>query len=171
MKTLKEKTQLIKREYGLVWGAVLLALIIDALPLPQWGYFYWPNWTLLTVIYWILAIPHRFNIKFAWFTGLLVDFISGHWLGQNALLYTLTAYATILLHKRLRFYIPQQLLFVAVVLGLYIFVTMWAEGIRDAPDSNWNKLFSVFTGMLAWLWVYAVLRQLRRKFYYSIAHG
>ena len=171
MITLKEKTQLIKHEYGLVWGAILLALIMDALPLPQWGYFYWPHWTLLTLIYWILAMPYRFNIKFAWFTGLLVDFISGTWLGQNALLYILVAYATILLHKRLRFYIPQQMLFVAIVLGLYILITMWIESGRGSPDNNWYKLFSVVTGMFAWLWVYAMLRYLRRKFYYSIAHG
>ena len=171
MKILGEKTQLITREYGLVGGAVLLALIMDALPLPHWGYYYWPNWTLLTVIYWILALPYRFNIKFAWFSGLLVDFIAGDWLGQNALLYTLVAYATILLHQRLRFYIPQQMLYVAAMLSIYILVTMWVEGSHYISEGNWKKLFSVFTGMLAWLWVYAILRHLRRKVYYSIAHG
>ena len=171
MKTLTKKTLFIKREYALVWGTVLLALVMDTLPLPQWGSFYWPNWTLLTVIYWVLALPYGFNIKFAWFTGLLVDFIAGNWLGQNALLYTLTAYATILLHKRLRFYIPQQMLFVAIVLTLHILITMWVEGIRSASDDSWDKLFSVLTGILAWLWVYAVMRHLRRKFYYSTAHG
>ena len=171
MKMLKEKTHFIKREYALVWGAVLLALILDAMPLPQWGYFYWPNWTLLTVIYWVLALPYRFNIKFAWFTGLLVDFIAGNWLGQNALLYTLIAYTTILLHKRLRFYIPQQMLFVATMLALHIIVTMWIEGIHSVSDSGWYKLFSVISGMFAWLWVYAMLRHLRRKFYYAIVHG
>ena len=171
MKTLKEKTQLIQREYALVGGSVLFALIMDTLPLPQWGYFYWPNWTLLTVIYWVLALPYRFNIKFAWFTGLLIDFISGAWLGQNALLYTLIAYATILLYKRLRFYIPQQILFIASVLSLYTLITLWIEGVSGAPSSSWNSLFAVGTGILAWLWVYAVLRHLRRKFYYSTAHG
>ena len=171
MSIFKEQSRLIKREYGLVWGAVLLALIMDALPLPQWGYYYWPNWTLLAVIYWVLALPYSFNIKFAWFTGLLVDFISGNWLGQNALIYTLVAYATIILHKRLRFYMPQQMAFVATVLSIYILVTMWTEGIGQMADGNWNKLFSVPTGMLAWLWVYAVLRHLRRKVYYSIAQG
>ena len=171
MKILKEKTQFIKSEYLLVWGAVLFALIIDILPLPQWGYFYWPNWTLLAVIYWVLALPYRFNIKFAWFTGLIVDFVAGSWLGQNALLYTLIAYTTILLHKRLRFYIPQQMLFIAIVLSFHILVTRWIEGIHSSPDDSWYKLFSVITGMFAWLWAYAVLRHLRRRFYYSTAHG
>lgn len=171
MKTLKEKTQLMQREYGLVWGAVLFSLMLDTPPLSQWEYFYWPNWTLLTVIYWVLALPYRFNIKFAWFTGLVVDLISGAWLGQNALLYTLVAYITILLHKRLRFYIPQQMLFIAAVLSFYILATLWIESIRDIPNSSWNKLYSVGTGVLAWLWVYAVLRHLRRKFYYTTVHG
>ena len=171
MKTFKEKTQLIKQEYGLVWGAVLLSLIMDTLPLPQWGYFYWPSWTLLTVIYWVLALPYRFNIKFAWFTGLLVDFISGNWLGQNALLYALIAYATILLYKRLRFYIPQQMLFIAIVLSFYIIITLWIESMHSTPEDSWHRLSSVVTGMFAWLWIYAILRHLRRKFYYSTAHG
>lgn len=170
MTTLKEKTP-IQYEYALVWGTVLFSLIMDALPLPQWGYYYWPNWSLLTVIYWTLALPYRFNIKFAWFTGLLVDFLFSTWLGQNALLYATIAYVTILLHKRLRFYIPQQMLFVAVALALYIFVAMWVEGIRSTTDNNWYRLFPIVTGMFAWLWVYAVLRHIRRKFYYATAHG
>ena len=93
--------------------------------------------------------------------------MSGALLGQNALLYTLIAYAAILLYKRLRFYIPQQMLFVAIAFSFYILVTLWIEGIRDAPSSSWKKLYSVGTSMFVWLWVYAVLRHLRRKFYYS----
>ena len=170
MKMPKKKIQFIQHEYVLVWGSIFFTLIMDVLPLPQWGYFYWPSWTLLAVIYWILALPYRFNIKFAWFTGLLVDFMYGTWLGQNALLYTLVAYAVILLYKRLRFYIPQQMLFVAMILSLYILFTLWIEGMRDASGSSWEKLYSVVTGMFAWLWVYAVLRYFRRKFYYS-THG
>ena len=171
MKLFKEKAQLVRREYVLVWGVVLLALIMDVLPVPQWGYYYWPNWTLLTVIYWVLALPYRFNIKFAWSTGLLVDFISGNWLGQNALLYTLAAYATILLHKRLRFYMLEQMVFVAAVVSIYILLTIWIEGAAQVGETIWNKLWSVFTSMITWLWVYAVLRHLRRKVYYSMAQG
>jgi len=165
IRPLRAKTQFIKREYILVWGSVSLALIMDVLPLPQWGQFYWPHWTLLTVIYWGLAMPYHFNIKFAWFTGLLVDIIAASWLGQNALLYALTIYLTIVLHRRLRFYVSQQMIFVALISASYILITMWIESIRITPDKSWYQLYSVITTMFAWLWVYAVLRHLRRKFY------
>jgi len=165
MKAFASQTERVKSEYTLVWGSVSLALIMDVLPLPQWSLDYWPQWTLLTVIYWGLALPHRFNIKFAWFTGLLVDIISGTWLGQNALLYTLAIYLTILFHKRLRFYIPQQLVFVAILLAAYILITLWVESIYNTPDRIGPRFFAVISGLFAWLWVYAVLRHLRRKFY------
>ena len=160
-----------KQKYGLVILVVIVALTMDAFAIPLWVYSYWPDWTLLVVIYWCLALPHRFNIKFAWFVGLLVDLMKGSLLGQNALLYTLLAYTTVSLHPRLRLYPPhQQTIYIALILTSYTLLTIWIDNLRLDSEQTLSRLLSVIPGTVAWLWVFAVLRHLRRKFY-STAQG
>ena len=160
-----------KQRYGLVILVVIVALAMDAFTIPPWMYVYWPDWTLLVVIYWCLALPHHLNIKFAWFVGILVDIMKGSLLGQNALLYTLVAYATVLLHPRLRLYPPhQQTIYIALVLTLYTLLTIWIDNLRLDSEQTLSRLLSVIPSTVAWLWVFAVLRHLRQKFY-SAAQG
>lgn len=169
---MKENFTLFRQRYGLVVLVVIIALVMDAFTIPRWVYAYWPDWTLLVVIYWCLALPHRFNIPFAWFVGILVDLMEGSLLGQNALLYTLLAYATVTLHPRLRLYPPhQQTIYIAIVLTIYTLVTIWINNLRLSPEQNLDRLLSIIPSTIAWLWVFAMLRHLRRKFYSSTTQG
>ena len=107
--------------YRLVALTVFAAMILSALPIPQWAHVFWPEWVLLVVIYWCLAMPERLNIKFAWFVGILSDLLEGSLLGQHALLYTLIAWLTTYFYQRLRLYPPhQQVFFIALLLLIYI---------------------------------------------------
>jgi rod shape-determining protein MreD len=72
-----------------------------------------PDWVLLVLIYWSLAIPERVGIFHAWTFGLLTDVLTGRLLGQYALAYSLVIYICLKLHKRLRqFPLLQQGLFI-----------------------------------------------------------
>ena len=51
-----------------------------------------PDWVLLVLIYWSLAIPERVGIFHAWTFGLLTDVLTGRMLGQYALAYSLVIY-------------------------------------------------------------------------------
>ena len=153
--------------YWVVAATVLAAMIISALPMPQWARLFWPEWILLVVIYWCLAAPERLNVKFAWGVGILADLLKGSLLGQHALLYALVAYLTTHFHQRLRLYPAyQQVFFIALLVSLHTVISIW---ISSAPRYSlwidWHSMLPVASSMLAWPWIFAVLRHLRRRSY------
>ena len=85
-----------------IWTSFLVALILTILPLPAWAGPYRPEWTLLVLIYWCMAIPQRVCIGVGWVVGILLDALRESLLGQNALGFALAAFVTIKLHQRLR---------------------------------------------------------------------
>ena len=138
---------------------------MTVLPIPGWALPFWPEWTILVVIYWCLALPHRLNLTFAWTTGLLVDLIKGSLLGQCALAYLLVAYICISIHQRLRIYpLFQQALAVGVLLVPYFLVLLWIDGgLRPAITVDWRYWMPIVSSMLLWPWVFSMLRLVRRK--------
>lgn len=154
--------------YRLVALTVFAAMILSALPIPQWAHVFWPEWVLLTVIYWCLAMPEKLNIKFAWSVGILSDLLEGSLLGQHALLYTLIAWLTTCYYQRLRLYPPhQQVFFIALLLLIYTMIAVWINSLRlrYALEMDWRSLLPVASSALMWPWVFAVLRHLRQKNY------
>ena len=58
-----------------------------------------PDWILLTLMYWSVALPERVGIFYAWTTGLFADVLTGQLFGQHALTYSIVIYACLKLHK------------------------------------------------------------------------
>jgi rod shape-determining protein MreD len=64
---------------------MLLALILQALPLPTWLEAVRPSFVGIVVIYWGIYAPHAGGIFAPWLAGLALDVFKGEVLGQNAL--------------------------------------------------------------------------------------
>jgi rod shape-determining protein MreD len=121
-----------------------------------------PDWVLLVLIYWSLAIPDRVGIFHAWIFGLLTDVLTGRLLGQYALAYSLVIYICIKLHKRLRqFPILQQGLFVFFCLLLSQLLFFFIKNLQHPAQLHASFWLPVFTGTLCWPLVYGVLRFVR----------
>jgi len=122
-----------------------------------------PDWIALTLIYWCIALPERFGVFTAFAVGLLTDVLTGHWLGQYSLIYSLISYFSIKQYRRLRqFPLPQQCLFVGACLFLGQSLLFGMESMQAAnrlPVSFW---YPVGTGALIWPVVYLLLRALRQ---------
>ncbi|MEY4767510.1 MAG: rod shape-determining protein MreD, partial [Pseudomonadota bacterium] len=58
-------------------------------PFPQLIRIFNPDWVLLVLIYWTLALPYRRGVLTAWGIGLLTDVLTGRLLGEYALIYAL----------------------------------------------------------------------------------
>ncbi len=121
-----------------------------------------PDWIVLVLIYWCIALPERFGVFTAFSVGLLTDVLTGHLLGQYALIYALISYLSIKEYRRLRqFPWPQQCLFVLFCLFCGQSILFGMESMQAAnrlPASFW---YPVLTGALAWPLVFVVVRAIR----------
>jgi rod shape-determining protein MreD len=141
---------------------LVLAMCLRIAPWPGEMVAYNPDWVLLVLIYWSLAIPERVGIFHAWTFGLLTDVLTGRLLGQYALAYSLVIYICIKLHKRLRqFPILQQGLFVFFCLLLSQLLLFFIKNLQHPAQLHASFWLPVFTGTLCWPLVYGVLRFVR----------
>ncbi len=76
----------------------VVAFVLNLIPLPGWVLPYRPDWVVLVLIYWCMAIPDRFGTGMGWLIGLLVDATNANLLGVHALGMATLAYLTSRLH-------------------------------------------------------------------------
>ena len=70
--------------YGVILATFAVCYVLAIVPLPQWLLWGRPEWVALTLIYWVIALPHRVGITTAIAVGVGLDVLEGAALGQNA---------------------------------------------------------------------------------------
>ena len=144
---------------------LVTALTLTILPLPVVLEPYRPEWAMLAILYWSLALPARVGVGVAWLAGLLQDILQATALGSHALAFALIAYLTIQLYQRMRS-VPvwQQALTVLVILLAARGVLFVTRGLSDDPGVDWRFWMPAVTSTLLWPLVFMLLRFLRRGF-------
>ena len=142
---------------------IILGLFISLITLPL-GY-YAPEWMLLIVIYWAIAVPSNDKLFLAFLTGIIVDIVYGQALGISSLFYVLLVYIILRLYNSLRYMtIAQQ----AVVLFIFIFLKqnmlVWSYFIIDRNIDYQALIVGSMVSALIWPLIYYTLRFIRRKF-------
>lgn len=148
--------------YGRIILTIILAMCLRIIPWPNAITSINPDWVLLALIYWALAMPERVGIFHAWTVGLLTDTLTGRLFGQYALAYSLVIYFCLILHKRLRqFPLPQQAVFIFLCLLLTQLLLFWLKNIQTPFQFRASFWLPVVTGTLCWPLVYTALRFVR----------
>ncbi|MFQ6371846.1 rod shape-determining protein MreD [Shewanella sp. YIC-542] len=148
-----------------VWFSMLLGLLFQLMPVPELVEAFRPDWLLLVVIYWSMALPHRYNILTAWLLGTVLDVLLGSYLGIRSLTFSLVIYIVVLNYQKLRnFSVWQQALIIAFLLALYHLVLYWMQFIIFHSEFHLEQLLPVVSGMVIWPWIYWLLRRLRRSY-------
>ncbi|NOT13524.1 MAG: rod shape-determining protein MreD [Methylococcaceae bacterium] len=148
------------------FGRIILTIVLAmALRIAYWPGFLStinPDWVLLVLIYWSLALPERVGIFHAWTFGLLTDVLTGRMFGQYALAYSLVIFICLKLHKRLRqFPLIQQGLFIFFCLLLSQLLLFLIKNLQHPAQLKATFWLPVFSGTLCWPIVYTVLRFVR----------
>jgi rod shape-determining protein MreD len=148
--------------FGRILLSLLVAMGLKIAPFPGVYAIMNPDWVLLTLIYWAIAIPERVGIFHAWSFGVLTDVLSGTLLGQYALAYSLVVYLCLILHKRLRqFPFFQQALFVFFCLLLSQILLFIIKNIVQTDQLKPTFWLPVIFGATCWPLVHTILRFVR----------
>lgn len=151
--------------YRTIYFTFFVSLVAAIFPLPIMFNAFRPDWMILVVFYWIIALPHRVNIGHSFILGLTLDILLGSILGMHALLFSLLAYFTSVNYQRIR---NVTLVQTTLLLGLFIFVSkvvlyLIASCMQEIVLHR-HYFWSVFTSMLIWPWFFLFMRYLRIRF-------
>ena len=130
---------------------LLLALIAQVIPLPDWLSVVRPAFVALVIIYWSIYAPHAGGIFAPWLAGIALDVFKGEVLAQNALAIALIAYVTMSLHQRLRNQtLVQQSLFAFLMLMVNEVVVWGIEGWSGHSVASPWRWIQPMIGAMMW---------------------
>ncbi|HKK16055.1 MAG TPA: rod shape-determining protein MreD [Gammaproteobacteria bacterium] len=146
----------------------IVALMLTAMPLPDWASNWRPAWVAMVLVYWCMALPHRVGIGIGWSMGILLDVLQGTLFGQNAIGLALLAYLTVKSHQRIRMFpLMQQAILMCLFVLVYLLINLWVRGIMGVPPRSWTFWMPAITSMLLWPWLFIILRDIRRRYHVS----
>jgi rod shape-determining protein MreD len=92
-----------------IWGSLLLALLLNMLPLGRAAWM--PDFVAVALVFWSVHQPRRVGIGVAFVFGLCMDVQQTALLGQHAWAYTALSFFAITIHRRLLWFtVPTQAL-------------------------------------------------------------
>ena len=110
-----------------------------------------PDFVALVLTFWCIRQPRMVGLGVAWTVGLFTDAGNGVLLGQHALAYSLLAFLSLWLSRRiLWFRMPQQMLHIAVLLLVTQGVVMMIRMGAGAGFPGWPLLVGPLAGALLW---------------------
>ena len=145
--------------------SLLIALMASIMPMPLTFDSFRPDWVLIVLVYWCLALPNKINIVTAWLMGFLLDVLLGSVLGIHAAAMALTMYIVVVNFQKIRnFSLWQQSLIIGVLAALYHLIVFWLQ--RFLTDAVFlpSYLYPVITSIVLWPWMFLLLRRVRRHF-------
>ena len=142
----------------------VVALMLTAVPLPEWALPWRPAWIALVLIYWCIALPERVGVLTGWVVGMVLDVMHGSILGQHAFGLAFVAYVAVLYHQRVRvFPLGQQATFVGSVVFAYLLLMLWIYNLLGSITYRYEYLFATISSTILWPWIFVILRDIRRK--------
>ena len=142
--------------------SILIAMVLMLIQLPESMRILRPEWVLLTLMYWAMALPLRVGVGYAWVVGLLMDVLFGGVLGVLAFSYAVVVYLILRFHLQLRqFPLWQQALsLMSLILLVHVVTASMTSGM-----TGWLAYFpAAVMSTLLWPLVHVFLRGVRRTF-------
>ena len=151
--------------YWVILASFFCALILAVVPVPGWLAWGRPEWVVLVLVYWVIALPQRVGLITALLLGLMLDIVEGAVMGQNAFALIVVALLALLLYQRLRiFSLTQQAGVVFVLAGINQMICQWVQNLEGAGADTLLFLLPAFSSALLWPFVLHLLRGLRRLY-------
>ena len=126
-----------------------IALLLNFLPWKDMRLV--PDFVALVLAFWCVRQPRLVGLGVAWSVGLLVDAGNGVLLGQHALAYSLLAFLSIWLSRRILWFGAMlQALHIALMLALAQSVVLVVRIAAGDPFPGWAIYMSPIAGAVLW---------------------
>ncbi len=143
----------------------IIAIGLLLFPLPDFLLWWRPNWVLMVLIYWTMALPHRVGIITGWVLGIITDVALGSVLGVHGLSMAFIAYVILMICKRLRLFpFWKQALIVGLMIGLDLVLSLWLQNFISTQPRHSSYWLPIISSIIIWPWLFIVLRDIRRYF-------
>jgi rod shape-determining protein MreD len=144
---------------------IMAALILQIVPLPVQVDLYRPDWVVIVLSYWTMALPNRVNVGVAFLSGVGLDILLGTPLGVHSLILSLCVFVLAANYQRLRNYsVWQQSIVIALLSAFYHLLQFWILHLLTDIYFRFDYMLPVFSSMIFWPWAFWLLRKLRRQF-------
>ena len=146
---LPDRSILLPVRVSTIAGSFVLALFLNFLPWRDLRLV--PDFVALVLAFWCIRQPRLVGLGIAWALGLLSDAGNGVLLGQHALAYSLLAFVSIWLSRRILWFgAGLQALHVAVILLLAQLVSVLVRLAAGDPFPGWPVLVGPLLGAALW---------------------
>ena len=130
---------------------LVVALLLNLMPLSGWMLALRPDFVALTLLYWGIHQPRKVGFLPGWLLGLAVDVAEGSLLGQHALAYSVMIFSAIALHRRVAMFgVRQQILHVLVILLLMQVIVLVVRVAAGGEYPGWWYFVPSVIGALLW---------------------
>lgn len=155
---------MLKARHYVIAMTILAALVLQIMPLPIQADTYRPDWVLIVLAYWCMALPNRVNVGVAFLSGLALDILLGTALGIHSFGLSISVYVLAANYQRLRNYsVWQQAIIIGLLSALYHLVVFWLQHLLTDIYFRFDYLWPVISSMVLWPWVFWMLRKMRRQ--------
>ena len=145
----KELLKPVKRRF--IFMTLLLAVLVEMIPLPHGSTRWLPDFISLVLLYWVINQPRRVNVGIAFLMGLVADIATAGMLGQHALAYSVTAYLALSRQRQLiMFNLGQQALSVLALMLCNQSIMVVARMLTGSAFVGWSYFLPPLIGALLW---------------------
>ena len=153
--------------FKIFWAVALSALVALALmivPLPQWLFYFWPDWIALVVVYWALYTPEKVGPLIGFIIGVLLEVLFVRKFGVEGLGLATLAFMVNHANQQLSVLsIWQQTFVIAMFVALFKLITGWLYGLVGDFTITIEYWYSILGDVFVWPFISILLHELRRK--------
>lgn len=148
----------------LLLASLVLAFLLQLMPLPVSLLPLKPWWIGLVLVYWTIEVPERVGLGLAFAFGIAGDLVTGELLGEQALRLVVLAFIVLRFRARLRFFpMWQQSLAVLALLLNDRVVTLMVRGFAGEPLPSAGFWIAPLTGMVVWPFLFLLFDDVRTR--------
>ena len=144
----------------------IISMAVSIIPVPDTVAIIMPSWTLLTLMYWCIALPQKISTGTGWLVGFLFDVLTGNLLGLHALIFATGAYLSHRSYSQIRHFPTWQQ---AAILFIFLLfaqaASLWPKETNNHFGISILTLVPAITGALSWPILFTVLRLARRRYH------